>query len=984
MKFAAALVAVLFLLAGLWFLYEPSGAASSDASRSSQFDRTDANGTEEGTDELAAVSPDSRNRAESVERQAESNSLGDPGRAHASMASPGARVRTVIGKIADADGAPLPASDVRARKEGSLWDLATAQDEAHTNAQSDGTFSIVVPEGSLEVIAGADGYAPLVRRIASSESGEIDLGTLRLAPGVTLLGRVTDAAGRPVSGAALHRKGASRGGFVLVNGRGAVVTRTDDAGRFEVRRQAPGAFEFAVVHSEHPDGTFDGSTEDPGETVTGIEVQLGMGATVSGIARGVPKDVAGEVEIRALYSPPGSGEGALDFGRLGRGGQIAPDGSFSVHGLPLDAEIELRLIRGQGSAFERTRCSESVLCRAGDRAVAIAYSEGASIEFRVSDRAGNPVEGATISTGFDFAIPYSGEDVDLGAGRYRLGELWPPDAAGSELDISVLAPGFETASLDSVRLRPGETLDLGTVELEPKPTVTVTVVEEVSRRPIEGARVRLRPEDRAFSGTTRAVFLSSPIDDPSEMPDLKELDGGPAEGLTDAEGRCTLEVQPGGDGVFEVTHKRFAEVATESMSIDSLGVAGSPGEFAVEIALVPGGSIEVTVVDPDGVPVAGRDVQRKAFAGGPKPSPVTTDAEGTARFEGVAAGEHRVRLAAKKRGGGGFMLIVPGGGGSGSDEEYDDWTNVTVVAGETSQAQLIAPFPSTLRGVVTEGGVPLAGAEVRVAPEDDGGARQLGTLFGGSDAVTTDARGEFFFDDVDVGAHVLTIDHNSRSMPFKQAVEIEEGRNETEADLDVTIVQGICRDAAGKPLAGARVSASRVQGTGRRMASIRFQVAGGGESTTLSSGTPTTSVVTGGDGRFELRGVEAEVPIVVKASADGYDTAESEPIEVPRGGVEDGVELRFEKPGDLVIEVEGNSGNALIAVATRVDATGGTPHTERFSGSETTIEDLEPGEWSVTVTAVTIPGADPVTVTPENQSVTIEPGETAKLRYEVE
>ena len=980
MKFAAALTAVALLLAGLWFLYEPSGANASNTDGSGRSERSEANVDSLGEDELAAVTSDSDAREESPGRGPRSAGSSGPERSHASIAASDESDRIIVGRITDGDGAPLVGSDVRVSKERSLWEIAGADEDAHVNASTDGSFRLVVPPGTLQVVAGADGYAPLERRISASDVGEIDLGTLRLAPGVTLTGRVLDAANRPVAGATLHRRGASRSGFVVINGRGGVVTSTDEAGRFEVLRQSPGTFDFVVVHEGHPEGGFDGTTEVEGETVSGIEVRLGEGASVTGLVRGAPTDAIEELEVRALYSPAGVDGAASEFERRGRGARVAADGSFVIHGLPPEGEIELRLLRGEGAFFERARCSESVHCRAGDGGVVVPFSDGASIEFRVSDATGDPIEGATISTGFDYSRPYSGDDVELGGGRYRINGLWPPDAAGTALELSVAAPGYEPAHLDLGRLRPGELMDAGTVTLETKPTVTVTVLDRTSRRPVEGARVRLRYDVREDSGAVRGVFFANPTEGDGDEHSLEPFAGSPAEALTDSEGRCAIEITPQGDAIFEVTHPRYAEQATEPVAIDSLGTAGRPGQFAMEVALDPGGSIDVTVVDPDGVPVPGRRVERKVFAGGPKPSPSTTNSEGIARFEGVATGEHRVRLG-KKRRGSGFVLIAPGAGASSADE-HDDWANVLVTEGETAQVTLVAPFPSTLRGVVSEAGKALAGAEISIAPKDDGANPGFATIFGGPETVTTDARGEFFFDDVEIGEQELTIDHVSRSMPFRQTVVIEDGENETEVDLDVTIVRGVCRDPKGEPLAGARVTAARVREEGGRATAFTIRMAGGGETTTLTSGTATSSVTTGEDGEFELRGVAAEVPIVVKASASGFDTAESESLEVPLGGVKDGVEIRFEMPGDLEIEVDGDPATELLAVAMRVGAAAGAPRTQPFSGSVATIEGLEPGEWSVNVTAVNVPGAEPVTITPERQTVTIEPGETAKLRFE--
>ncbi len=68
---------------------------------------------------------------------------------------------------------------------------------------TDGGFEVKVPACALELMLCVDGHAPVRLPASPSPGGEVDLGDIRLDPGLTLTGRITDRDGAPVAGASV-------------------------------------------------------------------------------------------------------------------------------------------------------------------------------------------------------------------------------------------------------------------------------------------------------------------------------------------------------------------------------------------------------------------------------------------------------------------------------------------------------------------------------------------------------------------------------------------------------------------------------------------------------------------------------------------------------------------------------------------------------------------------------------------------------------
>jgi hypothetical protein len=204
--------------------------------------------------------------------------------------------------------------------------------------------------------------------------------------------------------------------------------------------------------------------------------------------------------------------------------------------------------------------------------------------------------------------------------------------------VRVSAPGHAERTLEVETAR-NATLDLGAVALEPVASVTVRAVDAASGQPVADADV--------------AVFA------PGRVP---QSDAPPWErARTDTEGRAHVDVRP--DGVLLVRPRAHAPLVRE--------LPRRPDDSELELALGPGGRVEVEVVDRGGAPRPGVWVRRTGagphtvVAGGERQR---ADRDGGAAFDLVTPGPHRFAIA----------------GGDPRDE-----VEVDVVEGETRALRLV-------------------------------------------------------------------------------------------------------------------------------------------------------------------------------------------------------------------------------------------------------------------------------------------------------
>ncbi|MCA8961304.1 MAG: carboxypeptidase regulatory-like domain-containing protein, partial [Planctomycetes bacterium] len=275
----------------------------------------------------------------------------------------------------------------------------------------------------------------------------------------------------------------------------------------------------------------------------------------------------------------------------------------------------------------------------------------------------------------------------------------------------------------------------------------------------------------------------------------------------------------------------------------------------LEIVLDVGATITGVVLDPDGVPVPEAELRVSRDDGmGPgdwmrslrSREQLKSDADGTFRIEGLAAGEYRVQA-----GKAGYQTTTQQG--------------IRLERGGEQSVEITVPIGGVLAGIVVDdAGQPVAGAEV--AARAEGNDRQRAVRrggppgFGGDDGTRTetDVDGRFRLDRLAPGSYRLDVTADG-------FVDGRESAATDRDDLRIAMSPGVdltgrVVDPSGAPIAGAQVSRRERNGGGRR--GMPFFGGGGAR----------RSATTDAEGRFRLSGLEAgsvDLQVRAKGFLDG-------------------------------------------------------------------------------------------------------------------
>lgn len=904
--------------------------------------------------------------------------------------------------------------------------------EATTDAE--GRFRIAaVGTGrnvSLRVVARQ--FVVLDRNVPRPTEADADLGVLTLKRGACVSGRVVDRAGNGIAEARVRRadrgQGGGFGGFDMGDFEfpgaaefeglvGDEQATTDAEGRFELPHCAPGEFSLRARHPDHPLARLDGLSVAAGAQLADVLVVVEPGAAIRGRIVGVPEGqkplrVMASLRREAAAQVPGAGEGNPFGALLGDAADMAADAgfgfgekqvdctadqTFELRGLQVGKPYRVWAVQNGRGIAGNAMCTQRIEVGAGTQGVELRYDAGIVVTFQAVDKkTGAPVErlwvkdqlrgGGGMEDMMAF-FPRGGRAKTYAEGRVTIANLRPKKK--QSLTLGVEAIGYAAFERKDIALPTTGSLDLGVIELDPAPVLTVTVTTGSARAPVAGATVRLVEAERS-GRRNRGIRGGDPMEMIGEFAPGFAGDGGggPRTGKTDAEGRCVLNAFSAAM-VVNVTAKEYAPYASAPIEVPQ-GSAGSH-----DATLVRGGTVEVAVVDGDGKPLAGLRIDHARPAG--ERDFQQTDKQGLAVFEHLVPGEHKFRLA--RRGGGAadvaqFRARMLGDQGQAPAAD-EGWDVVQVDDGARATLRLTKAPTASLRGIVRENGVPLAGARVTFAegPEDRaaGGAleQQVGEMLGefgggggrGGRTARSGQDGSYQLNELPEGAHRLRITTRERVMPSVVQVSLRFGENVVDVELDATSVRGTVVDSAGSPVAGAAVSIVPVRAAAQpadpRARAIE-EAMGGMDVEQLMGGGGRGQVRTGADGRYELRGVQPGQPLQVKATAKGHSAAMSAVVELTAGGVRDGLDIKLGAAGKVRITVA-NAPQFAQARATKVDAEGaneaGVPNSAQIlRNGKGTLDGLRPGRWKVEILAMDGGQREP-------RFVEVVAGETAEVQF---
>ncbi len=314
------------------------------------------------------------------------------------------------------------------------------------------------------------------------------------------------------------------------------------------------------------------------------------------------------------------------------------------------------------------------------------------------------------------------------------------------------------------------------------------------------------------------------------------------------------------DGTFafdKLFGRSYSLAATSGSLVGSLEFNLTAKSGPAVIHLRAGVSLEVTIVDEPGKPIAGAAVHE----GGEEEPVVTTDDKGIAKLEAIKPGWIRIDASAAG---------------------YAPNSTVTTVgsSGGTGTVQLTLRKGYAVSGVVIDdAGKPVVNAKVSATAENWGAGES------GDDDILTNAKGEFQIPALAAGTHRLTAIDGEHAPAWSTPITIK----------DVSIAGVVITMKAGGSLAGVVNDAS-----GKPVAFATVQVIGKGQDAwrMMTPRHATTDKL----GAFELRGL-ARVKLQARAEAE---SAASKVVDVDlseKGAVTDVV---------LVLDVSGTISGIVV------------------------------------------------------------------------
>jgi hypothetical protein len=826
------------------------------------------------------------------------------------------------GVVTDVDGFVIPGATLKLTGEGptaTLLNFTGSPFVERTECGSAGEYKVTrrgLLGDEVTIYVRARGYLPLeASRTVGPGAGDIWFDDLKLERGVVLGGRVVDANGAPVEGAEIRRttpgdQDSFRRSFRFMRASTAVKSAAD--GSFELPNEEAGRFALIVTHDDYPRARLEGDAPYPGYEDSGLVVVFPATATIAGRIADMPVGRSGVV-VHAVPSEDSSGSDTLGpmemfMSMAGQEGGVRAkpeaDGSFVVTGVDPGRAYEL-MATLEGGFMNQVRCSERVLALGGDDSVELAWDSGASVVFQLIDaKTQKPIKASTVNyrweTGGMRSFQIGSIKREFLSSHVELTELRPKTVPGV-LVMMISAPGYLELKREAIKIDEDARVDLGKIELKPAPRVRVHVVDAVTGKGLKRGRVLLQPD----------------VEEESEIDMMfGALNPKSQKARTESDGWCELAACATETATLTVRRSGYAEYRLKEV------VMPTTRELELEVRMVEGGELAVTIVDTAGEPVGGGELTYR----GPVDNrgSATASSKGRLKLKDLPAGEYQMYAKRPWETRGAVISAATG------ETEEPRWQRVTVVAGVKQSTTLRVPRETILVGRLTASGAPWAGATVSFVLGREGSAG--GRSWRGGES--TDADGHFELGKLTPGAHRLRIEATPGMPAHIVPVDLTEGDNSGDFDIEIGVITGRVVGPDGQPIAGATVTASvaMTESMDETMG-LAMALLGGG-----SEGAKTNAA-----GEFELNGLPLDLEMSVAAEASGF--LRTQAGEAMKAG-DTGCEIQLAKSASIRVKLVGDSPGFSLIVATHED---GTTRREWAQSRNVLLEDVKPGKWTLVI-----------------------------------
>jgi protocatechuate 3,4-dioxygenase beta subunit len=557
--------------------------------------------------------------------------------------------RTGFGRVVNRAEEPVAGAEVLLRPPAGEEPSFDLEDErSGTVTGPDGRFEIRdLPPGPFELAVRGRGYAPLrVPGLAIPEgAGATDLGTVILAPGVAVEGRVVDAQGQPVAGAevTLGESSDHMPAFLALNLESSPAAVSGADGFFRIEDRAAGeTVDLLARRTGYAPAGVPGVRVPPE-----LPVRIVLTPSLAVEGRVVDQDGEPVASAMVIAFPADLMSGSMTDAQQPGNALSDTEGRFRIEGMsPGAIEVHAMALGRQQAVLKNLEI------RPGQdlTGVEVVLAAGAVIQGRAVSAAGEPVVGATIhladvETFFDATSD--------GDGHYRL-EGVPPGIRTVLADHESYGPVER-----QVEVRMGtNTLDL-TFE-QGSARITGRVLDQ-DGEPLAGARVYL-DRDTGYVGN---------------LP----------KGMSGPDGSFTLS------GVEEGAYQLFAEKAGfarsregTSVTVEGSSVGGTSVE-GIEVRLTPGGAVTGRILG-----LEFTDLSRVQVRSGHEGRVGQVRPDGTYRIDHVEPGE--VEVVASLSGGGrqveGTVVLEPGEAEARLDLEFGKGFTLTgrvLINGEPAKGE---------------------------------------------------------------------------------------------------------------------------------------------------------------------------------------------------------------------------------------------------------------------------------------------------------